>query len=475
MLPINMLHGDDDSIPAVRSSKHWQAIVDGKLPVPEYVHYTYPASGSMHNNDNNPFLTRGSLFHVLDIWAGELQSTYTDCAYQHAEAFQKDSLQRIKQVPVAFHVFTEAYPAGTPLSIRYLNTSVEATSDSGRANHRHHGVVSTQPVSKAAMFQAYERMREYEFRHVLPRLGKSVNKHSFPTGAIMTLEVEGHRVPYTCPTVHTDGTKCTGHYIADNGGFYYCTECGLIYTWQADEVNARKVSSFDQLASEAYEAGEFTGFDEYEVSEGVPEDAVEITIDDAMVYITEYNFTGERTNFDSFIVGKNKLGGQTPAEFRDADGRISQWEDSVEAEFFYSINAGMAMFEPYDTLPESGLTLESVYAQHKADWLTMVSEAPVDEVKAKSKNHNKAETTRKVKSIMRKDSVYKSRINESKQNDRKVRLLALIRAEGQCNIAKLAELTGMHRTAINRVLASMVADGKVIATKSGRDNLYQVV
>jgi hypothetical protein len=197
--------------------------------------------------------------------------------------------REIKGIPAEIEL---PLPAGVPFFIRFLGSDDE---------HRYN-VVGTADMDKAFEARSKKSIYTMETRRIIPKQGRSVNNHSYPVGAIMTIMRDGKRVPYVC-----DENKCGGYYRLQLSGDYVCDECGIVFQWKEKEVIAPKTSYFEMLDRDDFE-------DDYL---GNSDDTPEPEIFDAAMYIN----------------GVSEIGGTEAKEIQVMQSRsernIKAWKESV--------------------------------------------------------------------------------------------------------------------------------------------------
>lgn len=312
-------------------------------------------------------------------------------------------------------------PRGTPLFVAYLAFDEEAIL-TGKGNPRKHGIFGTHEIHPADRRAAYERLRTYEFHHIHPWMGISINKHSYPVGSTMLIaNTDEHGVkryvPYHC--------ECGGVYKRELSGDFFCADCGLEYSWQADEDNARKTSFFDNLDTSEF----IKSSKQYSPEDGMDEDWEVHEYD-----LSRADDAPERTC--SLYQGEQDVGGAEPSAIRAISERL---ERNLEA------------------------------------WRAEVGIAPIDEVRRGESLHEQGKTTKRVKAQMRKDSVYNSRINKHKSDERKALILHTIKSGDGNTASQITEVTGLHRTTVVRLLKALEESGRLTSVKGGKDRVYEVI
>ena len=308
-------------------------------------------------------------------------------------------------------------PAGTPFFVTYL-----AYDYTDKRNPRRHGIYGTHDVDIQYKRAVYERLRTYEFKHLVPRLGKSINKHSYPVGSVMLIAtVDDHGVKHWVPRL----CECGGRFTRSVTGDFFCDECGVEYAWIEHEEESKKTSFFETLDESEFQ-------DTYMEASVVDDDA-------EPVFPTTFDVEGERTQshgMSSYYQGEQHLG---------------------------------------DTLAKNMQYILDRVTRNILEWRNANKLPPEDEVRAHKILHDKVETTRKVKAQIRKDSVYASRINKVKTNERKGLVLHHMKTEHVRTAAEITEITGLHRTTVVRLLTALEADGRLVSHTEGRDRIYEVV
>lgn len=311
-------------------------------------------------------------------------------------------------------------PAGTPFFMCYL-----AYNFSDKRNPRRHGMYGTHDIDIKDQRAAYERMRTYEFKHLMPRMGKSINKHSYPVGSVMLIakvDEQGvkHWVPHPC--------ECGGLFVRSVTGDFFCDSCGIEYSWVEDESNARKTSFFDSLDESEFQ-------DTYMDPTIVDDDEEEL-------------FRGE-------------LGMQ--GEFTQSSGMASYYQGE------------MLLGDTHN--PKMQFILDRL-TRNILEWRNANKLPPEDETRAHSALHAKVLATTKAKAKIRKDSVYNSRINKVKSEERKALILHHIKVEGVNTAAELTRVTGLPRTTIVRLLTALEASGRLVSRPDeadGRGKVYELI
>jgi hypothetical protein len=151
-------------------------------------------------------------------------------------------------------------PAGVPFFIKFLNS----TGDS------RYNVVGTAEMDAAFEARCKKSVYVMETRRIIPKLGRSVNCHSFPVGALMTISDGNHgRKLYECDE-EFKGKKCGGHYRLELDGTYVCDECGIIFEWKEKETTVAKTSYFDDLDLEEFQESMELGDEDTVFVPGMP-------------------------------------------------------------------------------------------------------------------------------------------------------------------------------------------------------------
>jgi hypothetical protein len=311
-------------------------------------------------------------------------------------------------------------PAGTPFFICYL-----AYDFTDKRNPRRHGIYGTHDIDIRDQRAAYERMRTYEFKHLIPRLGKSINKHSYPVGSVMLIakvDEQGvkHWVPHRC--------DCGGKYIRSVTGEFFCDECGVEYSWVADEDNARKTSFFDNLDESEFQ----DTYSDYTVQD---DDSEEI-------------FTGIADRAGDFTQGSGM------ASFYQGEQLLGSTEH-----------------------PKMQFLLDRV-TRNIIEWRNVCQLPPEDEVRSRAILHAKVVATDKAKKQIRKDSVYVSRINKVKSDERKGLILHHIKVDNVHTAAEITRVTGLHRTTVVRLLTALEASGRLVSRpdeSDARGKVYELI
>ena len=338
--------------------------------------------------------------------------------------------------------YTDFPLKGANFYICYLNITLEPIPGK-QYNPRQHGIVGTGSIARADQVRVYDRLCDYESKHVIPRLGKSVNRSSFPNGAEMTIKGEdGHRELYKCPETFK-GEVCGGVYKANLEGHHVCNKCGMEYSWQADEGNVTKISMFDDLDTRAYESGDFSRMDEHEpIIEDSPEVNVEVSYEESLEHASQFQW-GADTN-ESYVSLGTQNGSLLPSELKTNEARIAAWEKTAEDK------------------------LEEIRARNKREYELMLSEAPIDEVRAHKKLHDKVVTSDNLKKqarAPRADRIYERRVAKAKSDSRKGAVLNAIKVAGCTTAKEIRDLIGLQKTALARILESLVKEGKLEAYK----------
>jgi predicted HTH transcriptional regulator len=161
----------------------------------------------------------------------------------------------------------------------------------------------------------------------------------------------------------------------------------------------------------------------------------------------------------------------------DDSQEFTMGESSEDEEFVHG--AGMSSFYQGEELLGDTANPKMKYIMDRLtrniiEWRSTIQEAPSDEVRAHNLLHEKVETTRKVKAQLRKDSVYNSRINKVKSDERKALILHHIKVDNVHTAAEITRVTGLHRTTVVRLLVALESAGRLVSHSEGRDRIYEV-
>jgi hypothetical protein len=311
-------------------------------------------------------------------------------------------------------------PASIPFFITHL-----AYEFTDKRNPRRHGIYGTQDIDVRDQRAAYERMRTYEFKRLIPRLGKSINKHSYPVGSVMLIakiDEQGVKswVPHLC--------DCGGKYIRSVTGEFFCDNCGIEYSWIADEDNARKTSFFE-------------------------------TLDESEFQDTYMDYTIVDDDEEELFRGELEIQGN----FTQSSGMVSYYQGE------------MSLGDTHN--PKMQFILDRL-TRNIIEWRNANRLPPEDETRARKILHDKVEATDKAKAKIRKDSVYNSRINKVKSDERKGLILHHIKVDNVHTAAEITRVTGLHRTTVVRLLTALEASGRLVSRPDeldARGKVYEVL
>lgn len=368
-------------------------------------------------------------------WESTETLTMVDARYPEVYDNQPDfSTFRVNKQPGKL-------PAGSLIVLYDVNATFNANIDSAA-------------LDKYLVKKALDAAKKMLHRDYIPLLHKSVNRKSFPNGAIMKVKGEDkHLHPVVC--------DCGGNYIASLMGFYYCNKCGLVYQWnllaEDGQVKQDIWSAIRELESEE---GNYEHFDM--VEQDVRESGVEYDADFAadMEILTP---TGSHTS--GWLNG-----GKLPPQMQVIESRLNknerEWKETPNHEVIVWPDF---VSEDGRRYPERSWTADA--------WREMTEFAPKDEVKAHDKLLEKVANHKKAKEQLRKgtrvqDAVYKSREKVNLKNARLSGIMHWVKQYGQIKSNELYKVLVdnkvpmTHQRQLVRLLDELVETGRITITEA---------
>lgn len=188
---------------------------------------------------------RMSMYHVDDKYMH--MSAVTGYRRKHNDAEKQEVLRPIVLINDEHHVYKKMLPAGTPHKLVYHKVP-----EVGRLHD--YGIDATTGVTKEEQHRLEETMKDEIMACLIPQMGKSI-MHDTPSRlGYLARHVKQDNGTYrnikvTCPEVYKDGIVCGGNYLPDTQGNYVCTECGIVYENEQNDVP----DEYDADGTEEYE------------------------------------------------------------------------------------------------------------------------------------------------------------------------------------------------------------------------------
>jgi hypothetical protein len=322
-------------------------------------------------------------------------------------------------------------PIGTPYAIRMFNLEDSKT-------------VSFFAYSNVELDDAYTKrvqsnMHTFYWYNYVPRLGKSINKHSRPVGDVLLVPTENLLVTlFAEDPVHVPALcECGGVYRSSNEGFYFCEKCGLQHMFAFATYTNDEDDSDDSVYDE---------IDKKDTEEKQEKDG-------SYGYIHNLASTGMASKYQAEEVLGTTV---TDSGLKSKMQRIAEWE-AAHADSLRQI-------------------------RNKDAFLDDIEDAPIDEIRARNKVKGRAAASERAKRALlqqqRTDRVYKSRQSEYLRRNRMAMILAWAKMSGTISATKLLKLviehgTFMHKPAFFILLDQLAQSGRIALVDGEQTNKGQ--